>query len=390
VELSNGASLQPATRKTTEHLICSKNKVAKGLELRMPTTNFIWDELSDNVLLESDDSDAVTAAYVNRPEQFGELLSQDRSGAKTFFHFDGESTTSALTDANENITDTFIFTAYGEEVARTGTTTNPFGYKGAVGYYTDESTSDIYVRNRTYEPTIGSWLSTDPLGFVDGTSLYRAYFVPNETDPSGKFIMNEVRERFIFSFTATERNRLWLYYWERDFYLFTITEEIKPIDDGMNGWEIPLGIPWKPTAQVVWLQEVSIDAECCGPTGCEFFRSDIWEWWNLRKRDKKDGSPLVRPWKNDKDVNEIRWGNDYHVDGAGWYCDCTWNVRVLSSIGIVVDVPGDRPYGVLDEPKPINPSAKLPKPAGSGFRWIGPIHAWGYDVECALELCLVT
>jgi RHS repeat-associated protein len=90
-----------------------------------------------------------------------------------------------LTDENEDITDTFIYTAYGEEVARTGTTTNPFGYKGAVGYYTDESTSDIYVRNRTYEPTIGRWLSTDPLGFVDGTSLYRAYFVPRVVDPLG-------------------------------------------------------------------------------------------------------------------------------------------------------------------------------------------------------------
>jgi RHS repeat-associated protein len=155
-------------------------------ERSMAVTNFIWDEVGDNVLLETDDSDAVTAAYVNRPEQFGELLSQDRSGARSFYHFDGESTTSALTDANENITDTFIYTAYGEEVARTGTTTNPFGYKGAVGYYTDESTSEIYVRNRSYNPNIGRWLSVDPLGFSDGTNLYQAYFVPNAIDPTGQ------------------------------------------------------------------------------------------------------------------------------------------------------------------------------------------------------------
>ena len=37
----------------------------------------------------------------------------------------------------------------------------------------------------TYEPAIGRWLSGDPLGFIDGTSLYRAYFVPNYVDPSG-------------------------------------------------------------------------------------------------------------------------------------------------------------------------------------------------------------
>jgi hypothetical protein len=55
----------------------------------MAVINFIWDEVSDNVLLETDDNDAVTTAHVNRPEQFGELLSQDRSGAKSFFHYDG-------------------------------------------------------------------------------------------------------------------------------------------------------------------------------------------------------------------------------------------------------------------------------------------------------------
>ena len=61
----------------------------------------------------------------------------------------------------------------------------PFGYKGAVGYYTDSDTENIYVRARTYQPIIGRWLSMDPLEFVDGTSLYRAYFVPTQTDPRG-------------------------------------------------------------------------------------------------------------------------------------------------------------------------------------------------------------
>ena len=155
----------------------------------MPTTNFIWDELSDNVLLETDETDALTAHYTNRPEQFGKLISQyrieDEKVVESYYHYDGENSTRDLSDANENVTDTFTYTAYGEEVARTGTTTNPFGYKGAVGYYTNAETSDIYVRARTYEPALGCWLSADPLGFIDGPNLYRAYFVPNGIDPSG-------------------------------------------------------------------------------------------------------------------------------------------------------------------------------------------------------------
>ena len=42
----------------------------------MGVKKFIWDELSDNVLLETDENDVVTASYLNRPEPFGELLSQ--------------------------------------------------------------------------------------------------------------------------------------------------------------------------------------------------------------------------------------------------------------------------------------------------------------------------
>jgi len=159
-------------------------------------TNFIWDELSDNVLLETDETDALTARYTNRPEQFGKLLSQYRIEeekiVERFYHFDGEQSTSALTDAIETVTDTFIYTAFGEEVARSGTTTNPFGYKGAVGYYTNPDTDDIYVRARTYEPALGCWLSADPIGFIDGPNLYRAYFVPGGIDPSGELTITRV------------------------------------------------------------------------------------------------------------------------------------------------------------------------------------------------------
>ena len=154
----------------------------------MGVKKFIWDELSDNVLLETDENDVVTAAYHHRPERFGELLSQNRSGVDRFFHFDGQHSTSDLTASNEKVTDTFSFTAYGEEVTRTGNTTNPFGYKGAVGYHTNEETHDVYVRNRTYEPAAGRWLSADPLGFIDGPNLFRAYFVPSHIDPSGLLI----------------------------------------------------------------------------------------------------------------------------------------------------------------------------------------------------------
>jgi|GEM_PF-3118366 len=155
----------------------------------MAVTKFVWDELSDNVQMETDENDVPTVVYTHRPERFGELISQERSGVTSYYFYDGEHSTRLLTDDNENITDTYIFSAYGELVARTGTTTNPFGYKGAVGYYTNAATNDIYVRARTYQPVTGRWLSMDPLGFVDGPNLYRAYFVPGIVDPNGTDII---------------------------------------------------------------------------------------------------------------------------------------------------------------------------------------------------------
>lgn len=40
----------------------------------MPTKIFIWDELSDNVLFETDENNNVQVAYTHRPEKFGEVL----------------------------------------------------------------------------------------------------------------------------------------------------------------------------------------------------------------------------------------------------------------------------------------------------------------------------
>ena len=42
-----------------------------------------------------------------------------------------------------------------------------------------------YKRARIYSAQLGRFIGRDPLGFVDGYSLYRAYFVPDSVDPLG-------------------------------------------------------------------------------------------------------------------------------------------------------------------------------------------------------------
>ena len=43
----------------------------------------------------------------------------------------------------------------------------------------------LYFRARYYSPQLGQFISRDPLGYVDGMSQYRAYFVPGSVDPWG-------------------------------------------------------------------------------------------------------------------------------------------------------------------------------------------------------------
>ena len=55
----------------------------------MATTNFVWDVLSGNVLLETDGNNAVTASYLNRSSRFGELISSESGHGgttKKYYH----------------------------------------------------------------------------------------------------------------------------------------------------------------------------------------------------------------------------------------------------------------------------------------------------------------
>ena len=54
------------------------------------------------------------------------------------------------------------------------------------GRRTDLETGLQFFRARYYSPELARFISRDPLGFVDGMSLYRAYFVPGRMDPEGQ------------------------------------------------------------------------------------------------------------------------------------------------------------------------------------------------------------
>jgi RHS repeat-associated protein len=102
----------------------------------------------------------------------------------------------------------YLYDAWGNQLAVSGSTVNPFRWIGRVGYCWDEGTGTFYIRARVYDPLMGRWLSQDPLFFpvpsavqlsdyLNFTGLYQyiAARVLNVTDPSGTLAPNSADNR---------------------------------------------------------------------------------------------------------------------------------------------------------------------------------------------------
>ena len=155
----------------------------------MGVTKFVWDPVFDCVVSELDENNAVKAVYEHEPQPYGGLLSQQRGATTHYHHHDALGSTRFLTDSSGNVTDTYLYDAWGNNVASTGTTVNPFRWVGKYGYYTDDGTGQVYVRARMYQPAVARWSSIDPLGYFDGVNLhtYADNVAPQKIDPTGLY-----------------------------------------------------------------------------------------------------------------------------------------------------------------------------------------------------------
>lgn len=154
----------------------------------MPTTHYVWDE--DNILYETDEDDNVTAEYLYdpAPDGHGRLISETRDGHTYTHQYDAEGNTIALTDETGNVTDTFTYNAWSEEIHRTGDTSTPFRWHGQIGYYWDEELFQHYVRARSYLPPVGRWTTQDPQQYMNPLTNPYVYCANNPekyVDPSG-------------------------------------------------------------------------------------------------------------------------------------------------------------------------------------------------------------
>jgi len=181
----------------------------------MPTIHYFWDEIEDNVVREYDESNNTIANYTTEPTRYGSVLSQERSGEKRYFHFDGQGNRTELTDEAGNVTDTQRYTAFGESTTTSGATSTPFGFGGRWGYHTSGNTPALAIRRRDYASTFSRWLSPDPIAPIRPQSQSTYSFVANNPvdniDPSGLIetriipLMNKLSCRCMVRFQFTPK-----------------------------------------------------------------------------------------------------------------------------------------------------------------------------------------
>ena len=150
-----------------------------GVGMSPVTTRYAYD---DARIVEEQNSAVVTLATYVYGNYIDEVLNMQRGGADYYYHQNALWSVIAVTDANATVVERYAYTDYGCPSVIHSAIGNPWMFTGRQW---DEESGVYFYRARYYDCEGGRFLQRDPFGYVDGISLYRAYFVANGTDPSG-------------------------------------------------------------------------------------------------------------------------------------------------------------------------------------------------------------
>jgi RHS repeat-associated protein len=145
------------------------------------TTNYLYDGFQ---LVQEIDQSGNSLSRYTQDRAIDEPLAQLSAGATSYYERDGVNTISSLSNSGAGVANTYTYDSFGKLIASSGTVTNPFQYTGREF---DSETGIYNYLARYYDPSIGRFLSEDPIQFQGGVDFY-AYVSNNPinyADPSG-------------------------------------------------------------------------------------------------------------------------------------------------------------------------------------------------------------
>ena len=109
-----------------------------------------------------------------------------------YYHYDGLGSTWAMTDLSGALAGRYSYDAWGIAEVRyqSGLVDNRFRYVGELGYYDDWNSAGLSLLGaRYYKPSIGRFISADPIGYEGGDLNLYGYAANRPTrlvDPEGE------------------------------------------------------------------------------------------------------------------------------------------------------------------------------------------------------------
>ncbi|MCK5612960.1 RHS repeat protein [Candidatus Pacearchaeota archaeon] len=156
------------------------------------TTKYCYD--GDQVIAEYNGSDTLLRKFVYGLGIDEPICMIDVPGGNKvyYYHFDGLGSVIALSNVNSVIVERYSYDVFGEP-NRISDVNNPYYFTGR---RYDSEAGLYYYRARYYDPNIGRFLQTDPIGYDDGLNMYRYCFNNplDLVDPDGKKVAWATRD----------------------------------------------------------------------------------------------------------------------------------------------------------------------------------------------------
>ena len=96
-----------------------------------------------------------------------EMLLRETIDGKNVYRYNGHGDVIAVINEEGEVIASYYYDSFGVEVRSAGSIENPYRYSGE---YVDEESGLIYLRYRYYDPSIGRFISEDPI--MDGLNWY--------------------------------------------------------------------------------------------------------------------------------------------------------------------------------------------------------------------------